>query len=80
MVPSLPKDCEDFLASFSRGSVLLAFGMTFEPSEQLASKVVEVGKAMPDIGLVVGLKQSSKAFEVVREAQLKNIMLRPFVP
>jgi UDP:flavonoid glycosyltransferase YjiC (YdhE family) len=76
----LPSEYKEFLQRFPKGSVLVAFGTTFQPTMVYSKILIETFKKMPDRGFVVGLKHDWHMYKVLEENPLPNVYFNKFIP
>lgn len=76
----LSSEYTTFLDKYPDGTILVAFGTTWMPTDGGITSIIEAAKQLPQIGLIVSLKEACTAYRLVQESNLPNIMLKKFVP
>lgn len=61
----LPEEYDNFLKKFTDGSVLVAFGTTFQPLETTLQGIIETAREKKNTGFVVSLKDTWKPYKMV---------------
>ena len=81
----LSSEYSQFMSNFQK-NVLVSFGTTHMPNEELGKMLVETFVNFQYAGFVVSLKDTDdvRAYSIVKalieEKKLKNVMLRNFLP
>ena len=68
------------MEKFKDGSVVIAFGTTWQPRVAAINKIIKAARQLPNIGFIIRLKSEWKSYYNVEEAQLDNILLQKFFP
>jgi UDP:flavonoid glycosyltransferase YjiC (YdhE family) len=64
---------------FPDGVVLVAFGTTWVPNQDMIDRLIKVFKAMPNKGFIIGLKRLERINQI-KAAGLKNTLIKEFIP
>ena len=76
----LPEDYDQFLNSFPKGTVLIAFGNTWQPREKRFVELISMIRQLPDVGFIISLKLEWASHHAIKNENFPNVYLRTFVP
>jgi len=76
----VPEEYDQFLVKYKEGSLLVAFGTTWQPTEEMVSTLVAAARKMHNVGFIISLKDSWAVSKMVKDANLDNVFLKDFVP
>ena len=76
----LPEEYDVFLNKYPNGTVLIAFGNTWQPREKRFVELISMIRQLPDIGFIISLKQEWASHQAIKRQNFPNVYLRTFVP
>jgi len=76
----LDREYTDFMDKHPKGNIYVGFGTFFMPPSAKMEKLIDAIRQLPDYGFIISIKETAESHLLVKEANLKNVLLKKFVP